>query len=525
MTTAPDASSFRDPDGFVFTRDGVVYRQVNESHRQRYDHLLASGLYDALVGAGLLVAHEEVDADLAPEPPAYKVLRPEPIPFISYPYEWCVGQLRDAALATLRIQGIALDHGAWLRDASAYNIQFRRGRPLLIDTLSFAPREPDAPWPAYRQFCEHFLAPLALMSLVDVRLGHLLRSQIDGIPLDLASELLPTRTRLRPGLQLHVHAHARSQARHQARQTTRAAQTKATGEAKAGRRGTVGDRALRGLIDSLTGAVRKLDWSPPPSVWRDYDELGSYEATAFQHKTELVESFLDDTQPETVWDLGANTGYFSRLAAGKGAATVSLEADPSAVEVGYRRLDEQAPRPPGGEAEGGRARGASDEGGRQDSRAEGGGAKGGGAEGGGAEGGADGQTSDSPGPGEVLPLLVDLANPSPAQGWQHAERRSLADRGPADLALALALVHHLAIGNNVPLPRILAYLRTLCARLVVEWVPKHDPRVQTLLSGREDVFGQYTQEAFEDAARQGFTIERREPIRESDRVLYLLRAV
>lgn len=509
MTSAADASSFRDPDGFVFARDGVVYRQVNKSHRERYDHLLASGLYEALVGAGLLVAHEEVDADLAPEPPAYKVLRPEPVPFISYPYEWCVGQLRDAALATLRIQGIALDHGAWLRDASAYNIQFRRGRPLLIDTLSFAPREPDAPWPAYRQFCEHFLAPLALMSRVDVRLGQLLRSQIDGIPLDLASELLPGRTRLRPGLQLHVHAHARSQARHQERETTRAGQTQETGEAKAGRRGTVGDRALRGLIDSLTGAVRKLDWSPPPSVWRDYDELGSYEATAFQHKTELVETFLDDTQPETVWDLGANTGYFSRLAAGKGAATVSLEADPSAVEVGYQRLDEQAARAPGSEAQGDRV-GASRS---QSGRAQGGGPA------------SEGQASDAPRPGEVLPLLVDLANPSPAQGWQHAERRSLAERGPADLALALALVHHLAIGNNVPLPRILAYLRTLCARLVIEWVPKHDPRVQTLLSGREDVFGQYTQEAFEDAARQGFTIERREAIRESDRVLYLLRAV
>lgn len=468
MTTAADASSFRDPDGFVFSRDGVVYRQVNESHRGRYDHLISSGLYDDLVGAGLLVPHEEVDAGLAPQPPAYKVLRPEPIPFISYPYEWCVGQLRDAALATLRIQEIALDHGAWLRDATAYNIQFRRGRPVLIDTLSFAPREPDAPWPAYRQFCEHFLAPLALMTRVDVRLGQLLRTQLDGVPMDLASELLPGRTRLRPGLQLHLHAHARSQARHQSRG--------AGDEGGARRRATVGDRALRGLVDSLTGAVRKLDWSPPPSVWRDYDELGSYQANAFQHKAELVEDFLGQTRPATVWDLGANTGHFSRLAARKGAATVSLEADPSAVEVNYRRL---------------------------------------------AEG--DGDEAAGQGGGEVLPLLIDLANPSPAQGWQHAERQSLADRGPADVTLALALVHHLAIGNNVPLPRILDYFRTLCAWLVVEWVPKHDPRVQTLLAGREDVFDEYTQEAFEGAAGEGFTIERREPVRESERVLYLLR--
>src|SRR6185295_13694272 len=120
---------------------------------------------------------------------------PEPIPFVSYPYEWSFGELKAAALATLEIEGRAVAHGMGLKDASAYNIQFRGVRPVLVDTLSFERLEREAPWVAYRQFCQHFLAPLALMSRRDVRLSQLLRIYIDGVPLDLASELLPGRSR------------------------------------------------------------------------------------------------------------------------------------------------------------------------------------------------------------------------------------------------------------------------------------------------------------------------------------------
>jgi len=189
------AGSFRDPSGFLFTSNGTLYRQVNERYRQSWDALHESGLYQKLVDDGLLVAHVEVSTELAPRPGAYRVIRPEKIPFISYPYEWCFSQLRDAALATLRIQELALARNLILKDASAYNIQFRDGRPVLIDTLSFERYVEGTPWVAYRQFCQHFLATLALMECRDVRLGQLLRVYIDGVPLDLASQLLPVRTR------------------------------------------------------------------------------------------------------------------------------------------------------------------------------------------------------------------------------------------------------------------------------------------------------------------------------------------
>jgi len=190
-------SSFRDPSGFLFLRDGFIYRQVNTIYRENYDYLISSNLYKTLVDAELLIPHHEVDIKKARSDEIYKVIKPELILFISYPYEWCFSQLKDAALTTLEIQKKSLDFGISLKDCSAYNIQFRKGKPIFIDTLSFERYHQGKPWVAYRQFCQHFLAPLALMSYKDIRLNQLFRVYIDGPPLDLTSSLLPFRTRFR----------------------------------------------------------------------------------------------------------------------------------------------------------------------------------------------------------------------------------------------------------------------------------------------------------------------------------------
>jgi hypothetical protein len=453
--TDRDPGSFRDPSGFVFRREGVLYRQVNRSFAQEWDAAAAAGIISRWQAAGRLVGHAEADTSLAADPErAIAVLRPELVGFVSYPYEWTFGQLKDAALLTLDLQEDAERSGFVLRDASAYNIQLERGRPILIDSLSVERRAGDEPWAAYRQFCQHFVAPLALMARRDVRCGLMLRDHVDGIPLDLAATLLPGRTRLSTGLGTHIHVHARAQ-RHYA-DATRPRHSAGMGATR---------RAA--LLDSLRRTILGLAWNPAGTEWADYDRQTSYSDEGTRAKEALVESMLRDAGGSVAWDLGANVGRFSAIAAGLGRRVVAWDVDPAASELHYRRLKT-----------------ASD--------------------------------------GRVLPLVQDLVNPSPGLGWAGTERAAFADRSDADVVLALALVHHLAISNNVPLGMIASLFARLAPRAIVEWVPKQDPMGQRLLRARQDVFEDYTREGFERAFGARFRIVARSPIRDSERILYLM---
>jgi ribosomal protein L11 methylase PrmA len=435
----------------VFRRDGVLLRRLEPRYAPHYDRLMSSGLYEALTADGRLVAHEEV----APGPAdagAYRILKPQPVPFVSYPYEWAPGQLKAAAGLTLDVMQAALERGLVLKDASAYNVQFVGSRPVLIDTASFETYVEGTPWVAYRQFCEHFLAPLALACLRDPRTTGLLRAHLDGVPLPLASRLLPARTWMRFGLLSHVHLHAR-------------AQSKLGDATAAAGRASVSLHSLRALVDSLSRTVAALRTPSRRSGWTDYETTCSYTAAARDGKAAQVQRFLEAARPALVLDLGANTGAFSRQATAAGAYVVSIDGDPEVVEASYARA----------------------------------------------------AAAHDP---RLLPLVMDLANPSPGLGWDGRERRALADRGPADAVLALALVHHLAIAGNVPLPMIAAWLARLGRRALVEFVPKDDPQSQRLLAVREDVFDRYHREALEEALARHFAIEWSAPLPESGRVLY-----
>lgn len=456
-TSSRISGSFRDPSGFVVVKDGQIYRQVNQVYKGNYDQLLSSGLYDALAERDLLIPHTEMDLERAITEDAYKVLKPEPIPFVTYPYEWCFSQLKDAALLTLDVQRKSLDLGMSLKDSSAYNVQFRRGKPILIDTLSFEQYREGQPWIAYRQFCQHFLAPLALMSYVDVRLHRLLRVHLDGVPLDLASRLLPLRTWVSLGLLSHIHLHAQAQIRFADQ-----------GVSSNGRR--MGRTALLGLVDSLRSTIQNLKWAPGSTEWHDYYEIINYSKAALDHKKRQVTSMLNAITPvpTSVWDLGANTGLFSRIASDRGIATLSLDLDPSAVEENYQETI------------------------------------------------ARGETN-------LLPLILDLTNPSPGIGWENRERASLLERGPADVVLALALIHHLAISNNLPFRKIAHLLSQLCRSLIIEFVPKADSQVEKLLLSREDVFEEYDGVNFEREFNEFFVIRQSEIIPGTERTLYLMR--
>jgi ribosomal protein L11 methylase PrmA len=460
VAAGPDQSirsgaSFRDPSGFVFSRNGTLYRQVNDVFRADYEWMMSSGLYEALVTAGDLVHHEEVDAPFA-APDGWRVLEPHRIPFISYPYEWCFGQVKAAALLTLRLQRTAMTFGMSLKDATAYNVQFEGPRPIWIDTLSFEQLRDGRPWVAYRQFCEFFLGPLALMRYADERLHLLLRTFIDGVPVRLASRLLPRRSWLNPGLAVHIHLHAGA-----------AKYADVNSPPSDWRQGRLGRAGVLGLLDSLERTVNGLSWVPEGTVWADYYDSTNYTAEAFECKRQLVRAALDRLRPATVWDVGANTGTFSRLASDRGIRTIAFDVDAAAVEKNYRRVVEMQEQ-------------------------------------------------------TLCPLLLDLTNPSAAIGWANQERLSLAERGPADTMMALALIHHLAIGHNVPFCQIAEYFAALARSLVVEWVPKDDSQVQRMLTSRDDVFGDYDEEHFRAAFSRAFRILDATPIDGSLRKIYLM---
>ena len=458
LRTAIVSGSFRDPCGCLIQRHDVLTRLIRPLYQKHYEHLFQSGLYKDLTEAGLLVAHRESPPereDVETYGELYKLIQPDLIPMISYPYEWCFSQLQAAALTTLEIEKRALAHGMTLKDSPATNIQFLGCRPMLIDTLSFECLQPGTTWKAYRQFCQHFLAPLLLLRK-DYRFSELMLYEMDGIPLDMTSKLLSGWSYLSFGVLLHIHLHAKAQ---KVFETKKASTNHGQG------RGLSQVQRL-GLIDSLQSLVSGLKYPHLRTEWGDYYQNTNYSASALSAKESLVAEMLERCQPCMVWDLGANNGRFSRLAAERGNYTVAMDIDPEAVEHNFAANRERT---------------------------------------------------------DLLPLRMDLRNPSPDNGWGHGERAGLSRRGPADTVMALALIHHLSISNNVPFARLADWLAKIGNNLIIEFVPKDDSMVERLLSSREDVFPNYRQDAFEEEFSRFFTIADRRPVPDSHRTLYLMK--
>ena len=450
-------SSFRDPDGYIFEHEGEIYRAVNSSYQPAFDHLLSSGLYQKLIDEKLMVSFEEIDQSSVNLFGLYKVLKPERIRFISYPYEWALNMLKDAAILTLKIQKLALDYGMSLKDASAFNVQFQDGKPIFIDTLSFELYPVDRPWVAYHQFCQHFLAPLALMANVDPGLNRLFIIHIDGIPLELTSKMLPYRCRFSLGLFLHIFLHARSEKKY-----------KYSNIQISDKKQKFPLNSMKVLIEGLESTVKKQHWTPKGTEWADYTNEGVHTHEYTEFKTKVVATWLDKLKAQTVWDLGANTGYYSRIAANKGSNVLSFDLDPACVKKNYEKVKE------------------------------------------------DNET-------HILPLLLDLLNASPSIGWGCTERVSIYKRNKPNLILALAIIHHLAISANNPLESIAELFAGLADNLIIEFVPKEDEKVQFLLLNREDIFPDYTRTSFERAFTKYFNIEQSILSDCNCRVFYLMK--
>jgi hypothetical protein len=450
------SSSFRDASGFIFTSNNILYRQINKNYKKSYDFLLNSGLFEKLTNEKLLINSEEVSIQPFNKNTNYKIIKPKFIPFISYPYEWCFSQLKDAALLTLKIQEISLKFNMTLKDSSAYNIQFLNGRPIFIDTLSFEKYNEGDPWIAYKQFCSHFLSPLLLMYYKDINLNKLLKLYIDGIPLELTSKLLPLKSRFSFSILSHIHLHAKSQKHYE----NKLSQVKKISRLK------LSMFQLLAITNDLASIIKKLKWKPRGTQWANYYNETNYNKAAFKNKTEIITSLLNMANPETLWDLGANTGVFTRLNK-NGKLNIAFDVDPAAVEINYKLAK---------------------------------------------------QNNEE----NILPLVMDLTNPSSDIGWACNERASILKRGPADCIIALALIHHLSISNNVPFAKVAEFLKDLCQCLIIEFVPKEDSQVQKLLTLREDVFSEYSIDIFKAEFSVFFKIKKEMMIEDHNRTIFFM---
>jgi hypothetical protein len=448
-----DPASFRDPDGFVFSVDGALYRSVTPAARK----VLVDGkeFFSEAVQRGLLLPFE-LDAAAPAGFDSGSVIKPELLELVSYPHEWCFEQLKDAALNTLGINILALKHGLTLKDASAFNIQRCRGAMVFIDHTSFEPTDGNLPWRPYSQFCRHFLNPLVLGSYRDVHAGAFFRVNLDGIPQQMANDLLPVRAYLKPSVAIHMLAHNAFIKR------------SATFESRNTQAKNVTSRSSQlDLLKQLRAFIEKLSAAKAVSTWARYYSQTNYNDATFKRKTELVAAAFVGRRLGAVWDVGANDGTFSRIAGKSADRVLALDLDHNAVNAGYVEIK-------------------------------------------------------SGGDHHIHALIHDVENPTPALGFDSAERSTLEQRSKADAVMALALIHHLSITSNIPFEQSAGYFADRGEELLIEFVGREDSQVKRLLAQKNINYDWYTEENFRGAYLKRFELKSRHEIPGADRIFYHL---
>ena len=465
-----DAGSFKDPSGRVYRMEDDsgrrrIIRGLSAAAASTAKRLLAEPFFQQLAASGrvvntaLLPAEDSAAAAVAGEDwPA--ALEHEAVSFTTWPYEWPFSMLKDAALLQLDVLTTAVRSGWTLKDATPYNIQWSGARPVFIDVPSFVPRDHDEYWEGYRQFCSMYLTPLLLTAHLGILFQPLLRSCLEGIPPEEAARYFYGLRRFKRGVPSHIWFPATVEKRMRRRS--------GTARSPAARR-VQSTTSLLALLEDLRRLVGGLRFrAGESSHWAQYSETHSYRADDFDQKIAFVEKHASALRPGLCWDLGANTGEFSRVAAQHSGLVVAVDSDHQAVDVLYRDARDA------GEA-------------------------------------------------NIIPLVMDLANLSPGQGWAGRERASFEDRPGPDMVLCLALVHHMRVSANIPLSLFVEWLRGLGATVILEFVGRDDEMFAELVRHKSENYADYTDENFNTEVQKHFTVEDTMVLKGGSRELFLLR--
>ncbi|MCH7971968.1 MAG: class I SAM-dependent methyltransferase [Chloroflexi bacterium] len=451
---ARTASSLRDPWGFMVEDDrGTLLRQINPPLANSSRKFFDSKLYSSMVAQHQLVEHKYRSSEFADETTS-AVFEPRRLPVVTYPYEWPFSLLKKAALLTLDIQISAVDAGFTLRDGTAFNVLFEGLQPIFIDFGSFDVRTDDKPWVGYKQFCEHFLAPLSLAARYRLPVQQFNSGNMDGFPLGVASSIMPMRSWLNWGLLWHLHLHAKSIRRNSKRK-------RLDSETK-----SVSMRGLKGVLTSLRNTVRSLDYPIEKSDWATYYRDNSYSDRTMSHKEELIDQWLaSGPKSDLIVDLGGNAGRFSEIASRYANNVVLVDSDHDSVELAAREFDKR-------------------------------------------------------GLANIYTVVLDLTDSSNGRGWEGHERSTFYSRIKPQKSLALALIHHLVIGAGIPMERVASHFREITPSLLIEFVPPGDPMVDLLIANKSGQHHEYSVTKFEQAFAEHYSLNKKQDLADSGRVLY-----
>jgi SAM-dependent methyltransferase len=466
FTTAPvapevryAAGSFRDRTARVFHDRDRVLRAMSATALAEWRAVSQQRFYQQLATQGDVIPTWELSPVERPDQVlpdwVQGVVEHQRIPFISYPYEWCFSMLREAALLHLRILTAALASGVLLKDATPYNVQFQGCQPTFIDVASFVGHSPDEPWSGYRQFCEMQLNPLLVQAYRGIDFQPFLRGELEGLSAQQAGNLFSWRDSLRPGVATHVWLHGWMQS---------AVSNGAGGAKQSLQSSGFSAELIAGNLKRLTRLVEGLRWTPRRSTWSDYETAQPHVHRDRELKSAFVRDVCGARSRDLVWDLGCNRGQYSRIAAETATTVVAMDQDHGCVEQFFLDLRRN-------------------------------------------------------GPVNILPLRIDLANPSPGLGWRGRERLRLEERGRPDLVLCLGLIHHLVIGANLPLADVVDWLSELRGEVVIEFPTKADPLVQSLLCNKPDQYEDYSLAELERCLSERFVIDRRATLPSGERHL------
>lgn len=455
-----EPSSFRDRSARVFHCDGLVYRAVDSVALDEWNHVSSRRFFQEAMNAEQIVRTNLVPLtdSIQSDQGFVAVLQHERLPLITWPYEWCFSMLRDAALLQLELMKRSLEESCILKDASAYNFQFRGTQPILIDTPSIVRLKPGKPWDGYRQYCQLFLFPLMLQTWKGIHFQPWLRGSLEGILPEQFARVLAWFDLFRSGAVTHVWLHARLQSVAEASVST-SSSLQAHG---------FNTQMIQNNIAGLNRLVSRLQWNAEKSVWSDYDVVEGPVSRDGHDKENFVRQVCASGPWKTVWDLGCNQGRYSRIAAKHAELVVAMDADHLTIDRLYRALRNETNR-------------------------------------------------------VIVPLVMDLSDPSPGLGWRGQERSPLEQRSQPDLVFCLALIHHLVIGRNLLLSDVVHWLASLKASVIIEFVDRSDEQVQRLLRNRADTFSDYNKEEFLRLIRSQFLVDQHVVLPSETRTLYLLR--